>query len=175
MRPAPSAGRPPREDPDVSETVYDMDKALFEQRCLQAYARGQSVTEIARTEDVDRGTIYLVIKQAAESAREGNREYAEQAFVQQDLGLKLLIRRAHDAVEHAANDSPPRFDKDAVRVLILLYERQSKLLGIDRARAFGERDRNEWLQTASDQELLKRAKALGIRVPDSIVSAAGHS
>jgi hypothetical protein len=169
----PSVGRPGAFDPEEEDidSIPEADRALFGKRVLERYARGVRPDTIAFEEHVGVQTVYEVIREAARQVREESREFVEHKFLQQDLGVQHLIVRCMEAVERAAAHDPPILHCDAIKLLIQLYDRQAKLTGIDRARN-PEREPTgmDWLKTASEDDLKKRAKNLGIRLPESILA-----
>lgn len=168
----PPPHRAPEFDPDAEDAdgIPEADRTLFAERVLREYAKGKKPEVIAFEERVNHWTVYEVIREAVRTIREKNADFVENTFLQQDLGLRHLIVRCMEAVERAAAHVPPLLDRDAVKILIMLYERQAKLTGIDRARN-PEREPTglDWLKTATDEDLKKRAKNIGLRLPESII------
>ena len=150
-------------------TDYDV-LAARDARILERFSRGVSITQIAFEERVERTIVGRVIKAAADELRDKIRSRIEQSVLAQDTGLTALIARCWEAIDRAANHDPPMFDKDAVKSLLLVYERQAKLLGLDRAR--GGKDDKSWMRDgAGEEELKKRARELGIKLPAPIADA----
>lgn len=161
-------------DFDVDEDrdgIPEVDRIVYARRVLLRYAQGVSIDVIAFEDSVSHWTVEAVIREAAREVREENRQFMESAFLQQDLGIQHLIRRCMESVERHAAAEPPLLDRDSVRILITLYERRSKLLGLDKSLGDGSYRSADWMRTATQEELCRRAGTLGIRLPASIATA----
>lgn len=150
----------------------DEDAALSSALALKAvverYAAGDSAVMIAM--DLGRSVQYVhgMIKRAAEEVRATNQDRVNAAFLQQDVGLQHLIRAC---MTRLTFEGKPYFDSDAVRCLIMVYDRQAKLHGLDRAKVNAAGGTYSWLETASPQVLLETAAKMGIRVPKPFTGA----
>lgn len=154
------AGRP-KKDPT--------DEDLLAIKVLDQYKLGKSAEEIARGLHCDHWTVHAAIRKAAEECRANLREEIEEAFLAQKLGLEHLVQRCMEQIERAAVVGG--FDANAVKSLILVYDRQAKLLALDKSHTAAGKDQYAWMQGASESELRRQAAARGIRLPESIVDA----
>jgi len=141
----------------------DLGEYLDLERMLRLYAMGYGSTAIARELAVSHETVQKAIRKAAEEARERNAELVEERFLQQDQGLLRLYRHCMDRIETAA--AAGEYDKEAVKGIIMVMDRQAKLLGMDKAKATGAKNLYGWLDTASETELNEAAERYGIALP----------
>lgn len=153
---------PYEDDPGA---IPEADRALFAQRVLGLYAAGKSVAVIAFEEGCDHTIVHTLIREQTAEIRQNNRQIMEERFLQQDLGIQKLIAKCMEELTL-------KFSTDVVRTLVTLYERQAKLWAVDRPSASGETRGRDWAMTAPEDELLRRAKAMGIRLPEKITGLA---
>ncbi len=135
--------------------------------------KGETAETIAFTEDCALSIVAALIREAAADARENMQSGIEEALLRQTLGLQHLIFRCMETIERQAKRDPPVFDREAIKCLIMVYDRQAKLLGMDKGKPQGDTGNEyRWMRTAGDDDLRARAKLLGIRLPEPIFADA---
>lgn len=144
------------------DSERELDIVLREKAVLDRYASGDSVVVIAMDLGVTVQTVHRAIKKAAEEIRASNQDRVNAALLQQDLGLTRLIQIC---MSRLAFEGKFRFDSESIRCLIMVYDRQAKLHGLDRAKLNAPNGSYSWLETASPQLLMETAAKMGIRVP----------
>lgn len=156
-------GKPPRE-----ALEDDIDMAAV----LDRYTKGESAASIATALGFDFWKVHAAIRRAAEECRDQQRELIEEAFLRQLRGIDHIILRCMEAIERGAAQKPvPVFDEKAVKALLMAYDRQGKLMGMDKGGKQGGCDSYAWMATATKEELVDRAKRIGLALPGSITDA----
>jgi hypothetical protein len=145
------------------------DEDILTAQIVSRFVKGMSAESIAKELKCDHWAVHVRIRRTAEEVRDNLREEVEEGFLQQHLGLKHLIARCMEAIERAASHDPPHFDDRAVKSLIMVYDRQSKLLGCDKGRESVGRGEYAWMQGATEDDLRREALRRGIRLPEPIV------
>lgn len=152
------------------------DELLDQERAasvLELFALGQTVREIADVLALDVRTVNQIISKRVDEIRADNLAFVETAYLKQSLGLDVLIQRCMEAIKRAAEAKPvPLFDEKAVKCLIMVYDRQAKLHGLDKTKKVGNKSGlYEWLETASQAELIGKAAEMGITLPEPFAVA----
>lgn len=110
---------------------------------VAASARGQQVAEIAKAHGLAPRQVARIIREAAQAVRANMAEVGERAILLQLERLErlyVLIEREMQAYERELEkwmdaEDPgerPKLDVNAVRAAVALFDRQAKLLGIDK-------------------------------------------
>lgn len=145
-----------------------MESAKMVTAILDGIARGKMQSAMARELGVSIPTVARIVKELADEARRRNRERVEEAMMAQDVRLERLYRYCIDRIEKAEG-----FDRDAIRLAILVCERQAKLLGLDKVKAPGGPQGRDWMTDMPDSELIREAKRLNIKIPERFLAPVG--
>ncbi len=132
---------------------------------LDRYVSGLEPAAICKELGCDLLTVRSAIREAARQVRESLHDLLQERFMAQDCGLRKVIARAMAVLEKG-------FCPKAASAVIAAYERQSRLLGLDRAKLDDTHSSIAWMQKLTEQELRDRAKALGIKLPEPIAPVA---
>jgi hypothetical protein len=146
--------------------------------------RGVSVGQIADHPDVRLSTrqVSRVLAEAATLVRSQTSSIVAQKFHMQLERLERLYGVVELAVQQyersmlaslaptteggAAPPPPEKFDDRPFRVLVMIMERQAKLLGMDRGTtAMKDRSPTQWLSEAPLSEVVDYAKQLKMNIP----------
>lgn len=102
-----------------------------------------------------------VLAKYVKEVRARNVEIIETAFVEQNETIEHLLALVHKQLANG-------YDRDAIKCAIMLLERQAKLLGLDRAMTSNAAAKNDkdWIEKASDTELIEEARRLGLPMPE---------
>ncbi len=139
------------------------DKDLVFARVLKLYTEGKTLSEIRDAIGFeDNRIVYDVIREAARDLRQNASDQTNQAFLRQSKMLDLMIE-FHMKVIVERFEETKTLDHNAVRQLILVFDRQAKLLGLDRKTELG--GDYSWMRNAGEEELRRRAEARGIVLP----------
>lgn len=141
-----------------------MESARMVTAILDGIAAGKSQATMARETGTSVPTVARIVKELADEARRRNRERVEEAMMAQDVRLERLYKYCIDRIETALG-----FDRDAIRLAILVCERQAKLLGLDRVKTGGPQGR-DWLTSMPDSELIREAERLNIKIPQRFLA-----
>lgn len=126
------------------------------------YSAARIKDEIGRSHEY----VQTLLREAAEDLQKRNKEHVDEAFMQQDAAIMHLYRRCIEQIEAAASADPPYFHEKAILCAIKLFERRSRLLGLDRDRGPTLSGKGfAWLDKAGPAELEKIARSYGIPVP----------
>lgn len=150
----------------IEEYDKELDTALRDEYVLKLYVRGDSVLSIAAGSHLSVPTVHNIIRRLATVVRDRARELCEERFLQQDAGLQVMIKSCMARITDAAGEVIPVFDKDAVSCLIKIYDRMSKLHGMDKGKVVAQSGLYAWLDTASQDDLIRVAKTYGIQLPE---------
>jgi transposase-like protein len=156
-------------DMPFADPVKNLDYWVVCDQIVEKRSRGVSVAEIAVELGMTTPTIHRFMAKAAERARDSVRQRVEEAFLLSDVRLENLYRVIQDRIDTMVADGV--FDDKVIRAAVLVLERQSKLLDLDRAKrgsagAASRAGMNEWVETASFEELYKVAtETYGITLP----------
>src|ERR1700721_375355 len=133
-------------------TAFDREESIRLKRL------GWTTRDIAKHLSVSEDTARRHIRHAVEAARASEREMILERFHMQDQRLEYLIRKIFEKLEAMVD-----FDERLVRSEILVCDRQAKLLGLDKTKTAASSD---WLESASQDDLVRMAKARGISLPE---------
>jgi DNA-binding transcriptional MerR regulator len=101
-----------------------------------------------------------VIRDYSIKAREKIQETVDQRFVEHDETLEDLMSLCKVQLKRG-------FDVNIVKCMILIMERQSKLLGLDMTKSHVP-DMNAFLAKASDEQVREEAVRLGLILPEQM-------
>jgi hypothetical protein len=131
------------------------------QDVMERRARGESHESIAKDLGVQVRAVHRWIKEVVDEVRLRSVDYAEEMFVIHSNRLESLYQRVQKYI-----DEMVLFDEKMFRIAVLVLERQSKLLGLDKAGKPVGADAYEWLKNATPDQLIQHAKDMGLRVPE---------
>lgn len=143
------------------------------ERIVQLRAEGRPTSEIAKTvlgEDTQatRRHVFRVIEKSVKAAYDKMTDRIREAFVINDTRLEMLYSRVH---AHAM--SLTHFDDRVFRVLLMILERQSKLLGLDKGGDQRGSRTGRFLEAdAKPTEICLAIERMGVKVPAHIKSDA---
>ncbi len=109
-------------------------------------------------------SVNTIIKNYVAKVRAGITELIEQRAVEQDETIEYLLAEVLKVLAKG-------YDKDAIKCAIMLLERQAKLHGFDKASVKAGMHDKDWIEEASDAELVDYAKTMGLRLPESFALA----
>lgn len=144
----------PRRDGDI-QNILDHEIKL--KLVIRLRSEGKSSYQIGELLGVPDRTVRNWLNEATTMVRATNREFINEMFAIHQHRLEALYQ---EVVKKLAE----HFSTDLVKTAILLLDRQSKLLGLDSQRT---RLNNDWLEQATDDELIAEAKRLGVPIPQS--------
>lgn len=149
----------------VSEPLTaDLDHWLKHREVIRRRSAGQNVAEIAAEMGEPERTVYRWIAEATQAVRAENRSFVQEMFLISFHRLERLYEIIEKRLAKMATDDA-LFSRDVFRAAIDVIDRQSKLLGLDRNKV-GSKGRDEFLDGASDADLVAEADRLGIRLPE---------
>lgn len=137
--------------------VDELDHWLKHKEVIRRRAAGMGVEQIAVEMGVERRTIYRWIAEAANAIRSENKSFTQEQF----LINYHRLERLYELIEQKLVEVG--FQRDVFRAAIDILDRQSRMLGLDR----GGPSRGQWLETASNDDLVAEARRLGIKIPDN--------
>lgn len=124
---------------------------------------GVPVSEIAGRLDMEPRQIYRIISSQAAAVRERVGDTVEEAFMLQVDRLEAMYRLAGERLRALPAEATSGEFCNCVRAIVLIFERQARLLNIDREKTQGGANKADWLDGASEDEL--RAWALKNKLP----------
>jgi hypothetical protein len=126
---------------------------------IRLRAEGKSTIQIGEKLGVPDRTVRNWLAEASAELRAENRAFAAEMFT-------IHQQRCEDLYARVRKKLKNQFSIDLVKVALLILDRQSRLLGLDRAGRGNTPMSNDWLENATTQELIDRAKELGVPVPE---------
>lgn len=102
-----------------------------------------------------------VIKEYSRKAREAIQDTVDQRFVEHDETLDDMMSRCKQQLMRVG------FDVNILKCMILIMERQARLLGLDKT-VTHHPNVNEFLATASDEQVREECRRLGIIYPEQM-------
>ncbi len=145
----------------MTPAPVDLERETDRAETLRLYALGYKSARIA--EEIGRSDEYVrtLIREAAKKLQADNAAHVEAAFLQQDLAIMELYERCVQTIL-----ASPVFPEKAILCAIKLFERRSRLLGLDRDKGPTNAGRGfQWLDKAGPAQLEKIAIEYGIPVP----------
>ena len=129
---------------------------------LRMRSGGLSMVEIAEQTGLSLATVMRRLKEIADDTRDRHVEIADEMFAVHQARLEALYRKINERIAQLEV-----FDDRVFRAAVMVLERQAKLLGLDREkRDTGRAGQNDWIESATADEVVRRAKELGINVPE---------
>lgn len=143
-----------------------LDHALVRSKVVELRTQGYRAPEIANHLGLDQTTVNRHIKAAVEEFHKDITDVIRERTQTHDDRCEDLYSRIHAEIRH-----DPEFDPDKYRLAIAILERQSKLLGLDKAKVPGDnKNRQDWLAEATPAELEAEALRMGIPVPQKFIT-----
>ncbi len=97
-----------------------------------------------------------------DECRAKNVDIIDTAFWEQKELIDLLIQRCMVQLLR-------RFDHNILKCILLLLERQAKLMGLDKAGKPVNPVTSEWFGNMSNEELIEKARTMGLQIPQEFV------
>lgn len=105
-----------------------------------------------------------LIREAATECQEQIEDTVHQRFMEQDRRVEWLIALGMRRIRKLAKEGKPF--ADMLRITLTLFERQAKLLGLDRERSRGGPPmKDNWLDSAPFESVLGEAERIGLVKP----------
>lgn len=102
------------------------------------------------------------IKKYVNETKAKHLDMLDERFVSQDDTINYLLSLVLERLKLG-------YDRDSIKLAITLLERQSKLHGLDRNSK--EMNQETWMEKASNEELVKYAESMGLRLPTNFALA----
>lgn len=125
--------------------------------------QGRNRNDIAEILGISQCSVHRHIKEQIQAIRMNTEELAEEMFLLHQERLEELY-----ALVKQELDKMEGFDDKPFKLLIVILERQAKLLGLDVTPARGERNapKGSWLDDATPHELIAEVESYGFHVDE---------
>jgi hypothetical protein len=144
---------------------------------LQMKTDGTTDYDVARELGISVSLVRQIVKEAADDAREQRRDLVDQQYMlhlnRTEFLYNVHLKRLKNFL--AADKENCNFDRimDTTKVLMVILERQAKLMGLDDKGTStggkrGSRDLNSWLSDplTSNEDIVTRARHMGVPLPE---------
>jgi hypothetical protein len=149
-----------------ADPVKSVAHAEMCEKVVKAIVAGKSYAEAAALADLDVRHIHRILAAYAAEVRNRVVDRCHEAFAVQDARLEAMYAHAQKKMDALPADATPSEFCACVKAIVLIFERQARLLGIDREKTVGGGQKVDWLDGASEAELVKWAEKRGLPVPE---------
>lgn len=151
-----------------ADAVKEYDFVARNARIVKLRTEGKTPHETATLVGCDVRTVYRVIKDEADRCRAATGDLVDEMFMLHQERLERMWAAAQKRLDELSPLAPAADWCAAVRAAIMIMERQSRLLGLDRERNLGGANKADWLDGASEEELRATASRYGLHVPERL-------
>jgi hypothetical protein len=138
-----------------------MPLAMTADAVLRMRAKGVPYSEIAEQTGMDVRSVRRLVQDEVQRVRAELAEDVAEMFVLHNERLEALYRITRTHIDNMAV-----FDDRPIKVALLILERQSRLLGLDKDAKPGRGNTYDWLENATPTDLIAEAERRGIRIPE---------
>lgn len=130
---------------------------LHEEVVRRRFTERQPYNRICRDLGITLTDARSIVRQAVQTRKAGCGEIIDAAFHEQNELLDLLIAKCVAMLLR-------QFDGTVMRCLVLLLDRQAKLLGLDKSGKMVDPLTEGWFGKMTDEELVEKARLMGVSV-----------
>lgn len=147
--------RQPRRENDPANKL---DRELMIKRVIALRSEGKSTDQIATVLDMPARTVRNWLSEATAEIKADNRDFLAEKFAIHNHRCEWLYQRVMKELKE-------RFSTDLIKTLLLILDRQARLLGLDKS-GQARKDINAWIESATDEQLIAEAKKYNIPIPE---------